>query len=497
MKIIGLFFLILGLSLSSPLFSNGTGEEDFTIIVSENLTTTPSHSSTGEEIRWEDIHGAGSLRADLKTGDPALYSQGNGPRGEVVRILNMVRPVRSFSTAEKTYAVVDTNQTTRFGEGNILKDGELFFGQDGDYTNLPPSYRDNGDGTVSDLNTGLMWVQSPEEITGWTGAAEKAAASRWAGYDDWRLPTLKELSSLLQYSGGTVNRELPEESVFYIDTDYFTLPSSDGGWGPAMNRSCALSSTQEGSENYFFCLSFLEGQIFRRPKAEISFESEPDQRGPQPLPGENLPGEETSLQESKDSANIGPGGMPRPQPTLPEREETFALFLVRGNSLYGLNHYVDNGDGTVSDLATGLMWTKDDMGPMNWKEALLACEDLRYAGYDDWRLPQIKELISLVDYSRSPDFSDSAALDPHFTATSFTNEAGQRDYGFYWSSTTYVLDSSEMPGALAACIAFGRSLGNLSHPFMPGMMGGGGPGGPMGQGDTPLPPPEENSYTVE
>ncbi len=70
-------------------------------------------------------------------------------------------------------------------------------------------YRIHNDGTVTDLRTGLMWKRCPEGRSGaqceqgtwaemtWSGALAAAAASRFAGHDDWRLPNVKELASLL------------------------------------------------------------------------------------------------------------------------------------------------------------------------------------------------------------------------------------------------------------------------------------------------------------
>jgi hypothetical protein len=133
---------------------------------------------------------------------------------------------------------------------------------------------------------------------------------------------------------------------------------------------------------------------------------------------------------------------------------------VRGNPDYGVNAFVDNGDGTVTDAASGLMWQQADSGEgMDWQAALAYCEALDTTGYDDWRLPNAKELQSLVDYGRSPETTGSAALDPLFGATPITNEAGQVDYAAYWSSTTHL---NMMNGANAAYVAFGRALGYMN-----------------------------------
>ena len=96
--------------------------------------------------------------------------------------------------------------------------------------------------------------------------------------------------------------------------------------------------------------------------------------------------------------------------------------------------FVDNGDGTVTDTCTRLMWQQDtadvngdglrnegDQPP--WCSALAYCEDLELAGHDDWRLPNITELQSIVDHGRfSPRSIRSSArgrpltgrLRPHY-----------------------------------------------------------------------------------
>lgn len=97
----------------------------------------------------------------------------------------------------------------------------------------------------------------------------------------------------------------------------------------------------------------------------------------------------------------------------------------------GENRFVDNGDGTVTDHCTGLMWQKDtadvngdgiwtDQDYLTWCAALAYCEDLTFAGHDDWRLPNVRELQSIADYGRQ-----GLSIDPAFVAFST----------FYWSST--------------------------------------------------------------
>lgn len=110
-------------------------------------------------------------------------------------------------------------------------------------------------------------------------------------------------------------------------------------------------------------------------------------------------------------------------------------------------------------------WMKTDSGKgMTWEDALAYAENSTYAGYNDWRLPNAKELQYIVDYNRSPDTTDSAAIDPVFITSSITNETGQRDYPFFWTSTTH-LDGPIAPAG-AVYISFGRAIGQMNSEVM-------------------------------
>jgi hypothetical protein len=112
------------------------------------------------------------------------------------------------------------------------------------------------------------------------------------------------------------------------------------------------------------------------------------------------------------------------------------------DSTTDVGHYSDNGDGTVTDIATGLMWQQiGSSQTMTWEQALSYCEDLIFGGYGDWRLPTIKELRTLVDYNIS---SPGPTINTNF----FPNS----ELSFYWSSTTNVIFGSY---AMAWDIEFG------------------------------------------
>lgn len=337
------------------------------------------------------------------------------------------------NAAELTYPIVDTGQIRCYNNRTEIeypKAGRHFFGQDAHYNGNQPTYRDNGDGTVTDLVTRLMWTQNPGGKKTFGQAVAGASVCQIGGYDDWRLPTIKELYSLILFSGTDPDPRNLDTSKQkpYIDTQYFKFNYGDPKEGDRIIDSqfatCTkyLSTTMHGNET-MFGLNFADGRIKGYPFGR--------------------------------------------QARMPERgEKTYYVLYVRGNPKYGKNDFKDNGDGTVTDKATGLMWMKFDSGhlkasenkdgKLNWLKALEWAENLEYADYDDWRLPNAKELHSIVDYSRCPDATKSAAIDPVFEVTSITNEGGKKDYPFYWTSTSHC---SVFSAEAAVYVAFGRSPG--------------------------------------
>jgi hypothetical protein len=91
--------------------------------------------------------------------------------------------------------------------------------------------------------------------------------------------------------------------------------------------------------------------------------------------------------------------------------------------------FTDNDDGTITDNFSKLMWTKNAQqipGEMIWDEALDACNILVFASYDDWRMPNVREMLSLIDYGNY----NPALPDDH----PFENVPSYP--GRFWSSTT-------------------------------------------------------------
>ena len=112
---------------------------------------------------------------------------------------------------------------------------------------------------------------------------------------------------------------------------------------------------------------------------------------------------------------------------------TFVSLLLLPALPAGAEYQVD-GD-VVADSETGLMWMQSDAGEeKNWQEALAYCQKLNLHGYTDWRLPDLNELESLVDYTRF-----DPAIDPVFSCRSKE----------YWSSSPNADDFGR-----ASCVHF-------------------------------------------
>ena len=217
-----------------------------------------------------------------------------------------------------SYVLVDTGQGICYNaDGERIDcpaEGEAFYGQDAQFSGNQPSYTDNGDGTITDNVTGLMWQQTPSlDHYSWQQAVDTCESLELAGYDDWRIPSLKELFSISDFSQGWP----------YLDTTYFDLADS----GSVSKDEQYWSSntyagvTAEGGSEAVFGVNHATGHIKAYP-GQVS----------------------------------GPMGK--------------RVRCVRGDD-YGINDFVDNGDGTITDNATGLMWMQADSGEgMDWESAL-------------------------------------------------------------------------------------------------------------------------------
>ncbi|MBM7037085.1 Lcl C-terminal domain-containing protein [Vibrio ulleungensis] len=311
------------------------------------------------------------------------------------------------ATSVETPLLPDSGQSVQYDtNGDVLaaSDSSFYTGQDASIQGNAPRYLDNGDGTVTDLNTGLMW-QKAHDYTGRNMAetVEHVEEMTLAGHTDWRVPTIKELYSLANFDGELLKPEDGGESKPYINTDYFEheydkrLPFAGQFWSSTTYvKNGVQTYTQHGGLQGAFGFNFSDGHI-------KSYET-----------GLYIDGTEIA-----DSDGIMvPGCFVR---------------AVRGTTtLYDMD-YVDNSDGTVTDQSTNLMWAKADSGQkMDWVDALEYADKADLAGYSDWRLPNVKELQSLVDYEKTT----FPAINTEFFTTSVTKFESMEDAYYVWTSTT-------------------------------------------------------------
>ncbi len=326
---------------------------------------------------------------------------------------------------EYAFKIVDTGITVFYDDERIISQpqkGTDFDGQDASYSRNKPSYKNNNDGTITDNVTGLMWQQDMGAKIVFSEAAVAAQGINLGGYTDWRVPTLKELYSLIQFTGQVKGETFIK---LFIDEDYFDQPLGDTSLGEREIDAQTWSSTEYvgrtmNSDETVFGVNFIDGRIKGYPK----------------------------YKKSTGSAN------------------KMYFRMVRGNTDYGKNIFTDNNNNTVSDEATGLMWQKADDGVLrDWEESLKYAEDLSLGGHDDWRLPNAKELQSIVDYTRSPQTTNSAAINSIFETTEIDDPDGNSgQYPYFWTGTTHLDGANPYSGAVY--FAFGEAQGEMNGSLM-------------------------------
>ena len=247
-----------------------------------------------------------------------------------------------------------------------------FYGQDAHYaaqgTCIPKKFKIDDsvpeEKTVIDENFGLEWQQTiSTENKSWEDAVKYCEDSIYGGHDDWRLPTIKELFSIVDHG----------KNDFAIDTTFFPdtpIKKYDRLWS---SSSAAVDSKLQWLISYYSL------------------------------------GQASYCQRAASSAYVR---------------------CVRGEILSETSSFTSstrNGDEIITDTKTGLVWQKNYTaeGYIYWKDSLSYCENSTYAGYSDWRLPNVNELMSLINYEeRKPasDFPDMIAVYKYFWTSSSTGE---------------------------------------------------------------------------
>ena len=223
-----------------------------------------------------------------------------------------------------------------------------------------------------------MWQKGYISPITYAEAVANASLQTMGDHKDWRLPSNKELYSLMNFKGDSLNK------IAYIDTAYFSFE-----WG---NESPPIE--RDIDSQYWTTASYV---------------------------GPGRAGNDCNM-----GINLADGHIK----CYPDVSQKFVRY-VRGNTDYGKNKFKDNGDETVSDEATGLMWQKSDGGKTYlWQDGLKYCDALSLGGHSDWRLPNIKELHSLLDYTKSPEATTEANKGPCIDTSVFeiTNKENPFDY---------------------------------------------------------------------
>ncbi|MDC7243697.1 MAG: DUF1566 domain-containing protein [Sphaerochaetaceae bacterium] len=350
------------------------------------------------------------------------------------------------------WIITDTNQNNFYDlKGNQIKEVPLKLkGQDAEYKGVKPDFTDNLDGTITDNNTGLVWMKNPNsKPLNYDGAKKYIDQLNLNSDSKWRLPTVKELFGISDFSKGWP----------YLDTEYFNFAK--------ISQESRPIGHHHGPG----------GPMGGMPPGRPPFP--PPHRGrPGPRPGSDFEDEVGKFNGQFWSSNKYLVGN-----THGDMETAFGVNHASGhvkgypcNSSGPMGKYVravmgeevtnndffDNHNQTITDSATGLMWAKrDNELPITWKDALKfvrECNSSHYLGYKDWRLPNVKELQSIVDYS---------GLYPAINKEFFRCTENKKNPNFYyWSSTSAYFSKHNPKYTFAWYVAFGYAVdksGNDIH----------------------------------
>lgn len=345
--------------------------------------------------------GQGQMQRPSRMGQQGAQGAMGGPQNGRSRGADIDA---KFSNAKPvTSRVPDTQQGSCFNTGaktDCPSEGHHLYGQDAHYHGTGPSYTNNNNATITDNVTGLVWQKAHNaKRLNYTNAKNACRNLTLGGRNDWRLPNIKELFSLADFRGSQRRR-------FFID-DIFDLEEPDASVLQG-DRFASSHSTQMMGQTW--SSTIYTGQHYGRSGVEAAF-----------------------------FYNFLDGHI-KQAPTQGGRNNLF--YRCVSGTKWGANDFQDNKDGTVTDRAMGLTWQKTDDGQTrDWLGALQYCETLEFAQKSDWRLPNVKELQSIVDYSKN-----DPALDQRYLKQSDKK-------AWFWSSTTHGDNIS-----MASYVCFGKCV---------------------------------------
>jgi Protein of unknown function (DUF1566) len=297
----------------------------------------------------------------------------------IAQLLCLATLTNAQTTTKSMAKLPDTGQTG---------DYTTTFGEDADYTLNAPSLTNNGNGTITDNITGLMWQQTDGGEMTVESAASFVTALRLGGYADWRLPTAHEGFSILNHQNNNPA----------INTTYFTATAAEYWW---------TSDKQVGDVTKVWCTN-AGGGIGNHPKLET----------------------------------VSAGGVKKFH-VRAVRNATASTTVA--------NQFTDNADGSVKDNLTGLVWQKiPNTSTLTWEQALVYAEGLTLGGASDWRLPNIKELQSINDErlttpSVNSTIFSTIGVKNYWSSTSLPNQTTRAWYlSTQFGITTYDLKTSAL-----------------------------------------------------
>ncbi len=204
-----------------------------------NTTFNAAVQTINQDSSW-----LGAAMAYIWAGDgtPGYLSLTSGHQS--VRTLTLAPPPPA-----PTFKLPDTGQTG---------DYTPTFGEDSDYTINPPSYTDNSDGTVTDNNTGLMWQQEDDDIVrSWDAAISYCTSLSLAGHSNWRLPDIKKLSGIVDFSVHDPAIDVtyfPNTNSFPYWSSTTVASSSSSAWRVLFNGGGRVASINKSLSSNVRCV---------------------------------------------------------------------------------------------------------------------------------------------------------------------------------------------------------------------------------------------------